>query len=94
MLIVSVVKPLTSMLAFRFLLRSELTGTTFNKSRPNIPKAETEAVKILITLQKDKRIIIKPCDKGAGIFICNYEDYVKDSLTHLTSKINPDSPET
>jgi hypothetical protein len=54
--------------------------------RPNIPKDETEALNLLIKLQKECQIVIKPCDKGAGIIICNYNDNVtsceKDSASN------------
>jgi non-homologous end joining protein Ku len=67
-------------------------GTKFNRSRPNITVEEAEALKTLITLQKERIIIIKPCDKGAGIIVCNYGDYVKSCQEHLASKINPEKP--
>jgi hypothetical protein len=75
-------------------VRSELTGISYNKTRSNIPKDETEAVKKLIELQKTKQIIIKPCDKGAGIIVCDYNDYIKEATMHLESKVKPNSPET
>jgi hypothetical protein len=47
--------------------------------------AESEALKTLINLQKTCQIVIKPCDKGAGIFVCDFKDYVKHCENHLTS---------
>ena len=35
----------------------------------NLPQDEIQALKDLIKLQKEKVIVIKPCDKGAGIII-------------------------
>ena len=43
-------------------------------------KLELSAIKSLITLQKERVIVIKSCDKGGGIMVCNFED------THLSSK--------
>ena len=40
----------------------------------------------LIQLQKGHIITIKPCDKGAGIIVCNFEDYVNSCYQHLNSK--------
>jgi non-homologous end joining protein Ku len=69
-------------------------GTKFNRSRPNITVEEAEALKTLITQQRERTIIIKPCDKGAGIIVCNFSDYLKSCQEHLASKINPENPET
>jgi hypothetical protein len=66
-------------------IKSEMMGTAPNKSRPNISVSESEALKSLINLQKTCQIVIKPCDKGAGIFICNFKDYIKHCEDHLTS---------
>ena len=40
-----------------------------NRIRPNLPQDEIEGLRELIKLQKEIRITIKPCDKGAGIII-------------------------
>ena len=53
-------------------VRSDILSSKFNKSHSNITKEETEALKTLISLQKNCQIVIKPCDKGAGIIICNF----------------------
>ena len=53
-------------------VKSELLGTKPNKASSNISKEEQEALKVLDSLQTEKTIVIKPCDKGAGIMICNY----------------------
>ena len=43
----------------------------------NFPQYELLALKELIRLQKDKQIVIKPCDKGPGIIILNYTVYMR-----------------
>jgi hypothetical protein len=50
--------------------KSELIGKEFNKSRPNLPKDEENAI-------KTREIVRKLCDKGAGIIICDFKDYKK-----------------
>ena len=40
-----------------------------NKARPNQPPDEIEGLRDLIRVQKERKITIKPCDKGAGIII-------------------------
>ena len=57
-----------------------------NKCRPNLPPKENQALKDLIKLQKDREIVIKPCDMGAGIIILNFNDYMTSCYTHLQSK--------
>ena len=43
-------------------------------------------------MQKEKDIVIKACDKGAGIIILDYDKYVKACYTHLTSHQSVNSP--
>ena len=62
------------------------SGSQFNKVKTNISKEELEAVKTLITLQKERVIIIKPCDKGGGIKICDFDKYSELCINHLESK--------
>ena len=40
-----------------------------NEEKCNLPREEINALKELITLQRERVITIKPCDKGAGIMI-------------------------
>ena len=56
-----------------------------NCVRPNLPPNEIEALNTLIQLQKSRVITIKPCDKGAGIIILNFKDYVTSCTNHLQS---------
>ena len=48
-----------------------------NREECNLPQDELNALKDLINLQKDRKIVIKACDKGAGIIILNFNEYVK-----------------
>ena len=43
-------------------------------------------------MQRDRKIVIKPCDKGAGILILDLEDYLKACYNHLTSEVSPGKP--
>ena len=68
-------------------MRSELRDpANRNIARPNLPAVEKRALEVLINLQKTKQIVIKPCDKGAGIIILDYEEYVRACKSHLESK--------
>ena len=51
----------------------------------NLPVEEYNAMKELMILQREKTIVIKAFDKGAGIIISNYSDYMKACYSHLTS---------
>ena len=57
-----------------------------NKTERNLPESEFEALKELVKLQKERKIVIKPCDKGAGIMILNFEDYLETCNMHLSSE--------
>ena len=57
-----------------------------NDVQCNLPKREIDAMNELVRLQKEKIIVIKECDKGAGIIILNYKDYVKACYEHLLSE--------
>ena len=40
-----------------------------------------------------KRVIrIKPCDKGVGIIICDFDGHVESCRAHLTSKTTNNEP--
>ena len=79
-------RPSTGLSNFINGVKSELLGTFHNKTEPNITPDETEALKTLILMQKTRKIVIKPCDKGAGLCITNFEDYAKSVRDHLESK--------
>ena len=57
-----------------------------HKVKPNLPEDELKALLELIKLQKERKIVIKPCDKGAGIIIVDFEDYLNSCVEHLQSK--------
>ena len=48
-----------------------------NEVKSNLPEEEIQAIRDLINLQKNKTIVIKPCDKGAGIIILDYPVYMR-----------------
>ena len=52
----------------------------------NLTYEEKEALNTLVKLQKNREIVIKPCDKGAGIIILNFEDYLKAAQDHLEAE--------
>ena len=45
-----------------------------NKEKCNLPQEELNALKELIRLQKEKVLIIKAVDKGAGIVILDFKE--------------------
>ena len=56
-----------------------------NQTKCNLPPQEIQAIKDLIRLQREGTIIIKACDKGAGIIILDYQEYMKACYDHLLS---------
>ena len=56
-----------------------------NKARPNLPPDELAGLKELEQLQKERKITIKPCDKGAGVIILDFEAYMTSCNNHLNS---------
>ena len=66
-----------------------------NKAKCNIPAEEKEALGELIKLQKNRKIVIKPCDKGAGVIILDFEEYMRSCKEHLESeKVDSDGNTT
>ena len=63
-----------------------------NHEQCNLPPEEYAALKELCKLQKEKKIVIKPCDKGAGILILDYSEYMKACYSHLTSLQSENTP--
>ena len=54
-----------------------------NNTKCNLPVDEMTALKELIKLQRDRIIMIKPCDKGAGILILDFDTYMQACYEHL-----------
>ena len=68
-------------------VKSELTDSeNRNPAKCNLPPNQIQALKEIIQLQKDRKIIIKKCDKGAGIIVLNFEDYMSAANKHLLSQ--------
>ena len=57
-----------------------------NEIRLNLPTGELTALKKLISLQRNRVITIKPCDKGAGIIILKFESYMEFCLNKLSNQ--------
>ena len=57
-----------------------------NKEECNLPREEIEALKELISLQRERKIVIKAADKGSGIVISDFKQYLKSAYEHLLSK--------
>ena len=57
-----------------------------NSTECNISPEEEQALKELVRLQKERLITIKECDKGAGVMILNFTDYISACYEHLTSQ--------
>ena len=81
------------------LIQSEITEPrNRNQENPNLPPGEISALKELVRLQRERIITIKAADKGAGIVILNFEDYMKTCYNHLLSSVenqtNKDEPQT
>ena len=56
-----------------------------NPKHSNISKDEYEALQTLIKLQRDRKITIKPADKGAGILIMDFVRYKESCEIHLST---------
>ena len=52
----------------------------------NVSDGEIKALQQLIQLQKEREIVIKMCDKGAGIIILDFSEYIKSCNEHLNSE--------
>ena len=48
-----------------------------NNVECNISQGELEALKQWQKLQRDKQIIIRACDKGTGVMILDFDEYLK-----------------
>ena len=56
------------------------------KVKCNLSEDEIEALMELVKLQKERKLTIKQCDKGAGIIVLNFVDYIKACTEHLEGK--------
>ena len=65
-----------------------------NKEKCNLPVEEIQALKQLIKLQRERVIIIKPCDKGAGIIILDFKEYMQSCYEQLNSRLNFENGES
>ena len=63
-----------------------------NSVKCNIPQDELHALKELMHLQTERKIVIKACDKGAGLIVLNSKDYMKECYIHLNSKHSNGKP--
>ena len=84
----------TGLKTFLNSIRSEIMDPrNRNTEKCNLPIEEIAALKELIRLQKQRIIIIKAADKGAGIVIVNFTDYMKSCYTHLLSSLPKEANE-
>ena len=73
-------------------IKSEIMDHRNRNNIPcNIPPEEIAALKDLIKLQRDRVITIKACDKGAGVIILDFNEYMRACYMHLSSQqLQPD----
>ena len=50
------------------------------------------ALKEINKLQRERQIVVKACDKGAGAIVLNFKDYMKTCYNHLTSRQADNKP--
>ena len=67
--------------------------SNYMKKKPNISPEEKVALKDLVTLQREKQIIIKLSDKKGGWVILNYEDYMEEMERKLAETFVEDGEE-
>ena len=76
-------------------IRSEIMDPrNRNKEECNLPPEELAALKELVSLQRQRIIIIKAADKGAGIVVMNFKDYMKVAYEHLLASQPTQSSES
>ena len=70
-------------------IKSDITDPkNKNKVQSNLPVEEIKAMKELIELEKKCTIVVKPCDKGSGIIVINFDDYITVCKDHLRKELN------
>ena len=75
------------MVTFLSALKSELLDPkNRNKEESNLPPNEIKALDQLIQLIKERKLVIKTNDKGAGIMLMDFDKYVEACYEHLDSK--------
>ena len=57
-----------------------------NQEKCNLPVEELEALKQLIHLQRERKLVVKACDKGSGIILLDFDRYLKSCYEHLLSQ--------
>ena len=68
-------------------IKSEIADTmNRHRVKSNITEEEKDALKKLIQFQNDRIIDIKPCDKGAGIIVLDFEEYMRSCTEHLEAQ--------
>ena len=74
-------------------VRSELQDhKNRNSAECNLTQRELIALQSLQQLQKERKIVIRACDKGAGVIILDFDEYLKACYSHLTSEVYPGRP--
>ena len=53
----------------------------------NLPPEEIDSLKELICIQKERIVIIKAADKGAGIVVLDFENYLRSCYGHVLLSI-------
>ena len=59
-----------------------------HQAKSYLTEGEKEALKQLVRLPRDRTIVIRPCDKGAGIIIIDFKVYIRVCQNHLESTTN------
>ena len=79
----------TGMKIFLGAVKSEIIDPkNRNEAKSNLPDDELKALKELIRLQRERVITIKPCDKGAGLMVQDFPEYLEVCQDHLSSNQN------
>ena len=58
----------------------------FNRNKVKCSLPLFKALKELMTLITDRKLVIKPCDKGAGKIILYVKEYIRALKAHLLSQ--------
>lgn len=66
--------------------KSQWNKEHLDPKNSNISSEEVSALKELVKLQRDRIIVIKPCDKGSGIIVMDFDKYMSSCTDHLDSE--------